>query len=471
MHFGSKACLLAALVAGLACSWMSTAAWAQGQAGSAPTVAAPREGAQAEPLPAPSSTARRLYDLHKDKLVQVRVLVAGSESQASAGSAFVVSGEGLLVTNFHVVAQLVHEPDRYRAEYARTDGGKGKLSIVAIDVQHDLALVRVAKADGVDAAKTVWTPVNLAPDDSLRQGDKVYSLGNPLDLGFAISEGTYNGRPERSLYPHLLFTGAMNPGVSGGPAMDEGGRVVGVNVSGYGRGNAELTNFQVPVKFVRELMARAVPRAAQANPVTAQELRTQLRDQLVAHQTLMLDGLNSAAWKTQTLGPYRVPVIPETLARCWGDVSKAETKNYRLESARCSLESSLFVGDNVYMGSVSTQHEVISSERLGALRMAQMRSTSLGNERYNVAAQSRVRTSSRCTEAFVNNGSLPMRVITCLRAYRKLDGLYDLSTIVSTLDDTREGLESVLHLRGVEAERGHRESRRFVEAIARGVPR
>lgn len=419
-----------------------------------------------EALPTPSSTARQLYDRQRDKLVQVRVLVAGTESQSSAGSAFVVSANGLLVTNFHVVAQLVHEPDRYRAEYALTDGRRGPLTVVALDVQHDLAVVRASAPTKSSEAPIAWTPVQLAPDDSLRQGDKVYSLGNPLDLGFAISEGTYNGRPERSLYPHLLFTGAMNPGVSGGPAMDEAGRVVGVNVSGFGR-SAELTNFQVPVKFVRELLTRVQARGERSEPVTVTELRAQLRGQLVAHQNLMLDGLGSKHWKTQPLGAYRVPVIPESLARCWGDVSKAETKNYRLESARCALESSLFVGDSMRVGSVSTQHEVVSSERLGALRMASMRASSMGNERYNIGRQSRTLTASRCTQGFVRNASLPLRVVTCLRAYRKLEGLYDLTTIVATLDGEREGLESVLHLRGVDVDRAHVESRRFVEAIGR----
>lgn len=430
----------------------------------APAASAP-EAAPAQPLPAPpSSLARRIYDQHRDKLVQVRVIVAGSESQASAGSAFSVSPDGLLVTNYHVISQLVQEPDRYRAEFVRTDGVRGPLQILAIDVQHDLAVVQVGAAQ----RQTPWPVMTLAPDDSLRQGDKVLSLGNPLDLGFAISEGTYNGLPERSLYPHLLFTGAMNPGVSGGPALDDEGRVVGVNVAGYGR-SAELTNFQVPVRFVKTLLARAQVRAATGKPVTNADLRAEMLAQLMAHQNLMLDRMQTGNWRTQPLGPYRVPVIPDTLARCWGDVSNADKRSYRLETARCSLDSARYIKSSLQVGSVSTQHEVVTSDRLGALRLSAMRSQSMSNEGYHVAGQTRDRTASRCTEDFVRNTHLPLRVVVCARAYRKLEGLYDVSTVVVTLDSAQSGLESVLQLNGVAYARAMQESRRFVEAIGRST--
>lgn len=417
----------------------------------------------AERAPPPSSMARRLYDQHKAQLVQIRVLVAGSDSQSSAGSAFAVSADGLLVTNYHVVSPLVNEPEQYRAEFARTDGRRGAIALLAIDVQHDLAVVRALDGPGPVEA---WEPMELAPDDALRQGDKVFSLGNPLDLGFAISEGTYNGSPERSLYPHLMFTGAMNPGVSGGPALDDSGRVVGVNVAGYGRG-AELTNFQVPVRFVRELLVRARARHATRQPVAPAELKADMRQQLLAHQARMLDGLNGQAWKTQALGPYRVPVIPETLARCWGDISSSPARSFRLESVRCNLDSSRFISGTLDVGSVTTQHEVLSSEKLWPLRLARLRAQSLNNEAQRLGVQTRERTAARCRASFVRRGEMPLRVAVCVRAYRKLEGLYDISTTVVTLDHPQQGLESALHLRGVDHARGLQEAQRFVEAIAR----
>ena len=66
------------------------------------------------------------------------------------------------------------------------------------------------------------------------QGERIYSLGNPLDVGFAVIEGTFNGLVDRSFYPTIFFAGSLNPGVSGGPTMDQEGRVT----AGSGRSAA-----------------------------------------------------------------------------------------------------------------------------------------------------------------------------------------------------------------------------------------
>jgi hypothetical protein len=340
----------------------------------------------------------------------------------------------------------------------RTNQERGDVELLAIDVQHDLAVVRLKGK----APAAGWPTLQFAVDDSLQQGDRVFSLGNPLDLGFAISEGTHNGRPERSLYPQLLFTGAMNPGVSGGPAIDEAGRVVGVNVAGYGR-SAELTNFQVPVKFAKALLTKA-----QARPnATLAQLRADLHAQMMDHQNVMLDALHKGQWPTEPLGPYRIPVIPNTLARCWGDASDSSQKSFRYRSARCDLGSSVYLLDRLRAGSVSLQHQVSTSQTLSSLSFANVRSKSFSNERHLYASHNRHRTASRCTEDFVTTSHLPMRTVVCVRAYRKLEGLYDISTLAVTLDADREGLESQLTLNGVDFARGIAESRRFIETITR----
>src|SRR5205807_1245578 len=91
---------------------------------------------------------------------------------------------------------------------------------------NDLALVRLDRADRPFFAFDVRTA-----EADLPRGERLYSLGHPLGIGFTIVEGTYNGPVERSYSPRIHFTGALNPGMSGGPAVDGDGRVVGVNVS------------------------------------------------------------------------------------------------------------------------------------------------------------------------------------------------------------------------------------------------
>ena len=92
-----------------------------------------------------SASARRIYDFGRPRLLQVRTLLRDQDSQASVGSGSLVGPDGLILTNYHVVSQVALEPQRYRLNFQTVDGVKGALQLIAFDVVHDLALVRMAK--------------------------------------------------------------------------------------------------------------------------------------------------------------------------------------------------------------------------------------------------------------------------------------------------------------------------------------
>ena len=117
--------------------------------------------------------------------------------------------------------------------------GSVAVKLLAVDALHDLAVVQVGRQ-----GKGYFNIPDALP--TLTQGQYLYSLGNPLDLGFAISEGSYNGVIGRGFYDQLMFTGPINAGMSGGPNVTEDGRVAGVNVSK--RLDGELVSFLVPVQ-------------------------------------------------------------------------------------------------------------------------------------------------------------------------------------------------------------------------------
>ena len=110
-------------------------------------------------------------------------------------------------------------------------------TVLAIDVVHDLA---VLDAGLRGRPSFVLGPVAVA------QGNRLFSLGHPRDLGLSIVEGTHNGLLTHTLYPRIHLTGSLNPGMSGGPTIDEQGRVVGVNVSTAGN----QVSFLVPADRV-----------------------------------------------------------------------------------------------------------------------------------------------------------------------------------------------------------------------------
>ncbi len=103
-----------------------------------------------------SASARRLYDFGRPRLLQVRTLLRDQDSQASVGSGSLVGPDGLILTNYHVVSQVALEPQRYRLNYQTVDGAKGALQLIAFDVVHDLALVRMAKPPATVASRGVF---------------------------------------------------------------------------------------------------------------------------------------------------------------------------------------------------------------------------------------------------------------------------------------------------------------------------
>ncbi|MGH2610850.1 MAG: S1C family serine protease, partial [Tepidiformaceae bacterium] len=182
--------------------------------------AAGQQPAAPEELPV-SAQARSLYERTRDSVAQIRVLLGGSDTPAATGTGFTVGG-GRILTNYHVVADKALEPETYQLEFVLPDGRRGPLEIVAVDVIHDVAVV---KGDTGDVRALPFR------DSTLQKGDKGFSLGYPLNQGLTVVEGIYNGRSEEQYYERIHFTGAINPGMSGGPVVDTAGRVFGVNVA------------------------------------------------------------------------------------------------------------------------------------------------------------------------------------------------------------------------------------------------
>jgi serine protease Do len=442
-------------------------AMAAGQPASAPPTAptagapqaVPPEGDPSGPTPVVSGDAQRLYAQAKEHLLQIRVLTAAGRSQAGVGSGFVIGENGLTVTNYHVVAKLALEPARYVGEILDTGGQRGEFTILALDVLNDLAVLRVKRPQRGH--------LRLHADPAaLVQGQRLFSLGNPLDLGFAISEGSFNGVLARPYYEQILFSGAINPGMSGGPALAGDGKVVGVNVSK--RLDGELISFLVPARFVQALLTRA----ADVPSGTKFDFKREIGSQLVVHQTMMAERLLAQSFATKPLGHYAAPVHESTGVRCWGRQSERSQKPYEVDRLECRMESSLYIDDGLYAGYVNIRHEHISSTRLGSVRFAALYSDAFRNEHFGSHRSKRL-TGPQCTESFTRaaaEGAPPLRAVLCVRALREFDNLYEFNLLTATVDRAREGLQSRIDVSGVSYENGLRITRAFLEAIGRSRP-
>lgn len=410
-----------------------------------PEIAAPSVAAAPSPV---SPSAQRLYERARGQLLQVRTLLKGQDSQASVGSGFFVSDDGLIVTNYHVVSQVALQPERYRLTYTRVDGREGALQLLGFDAIHDLALVKAlppngpSRKSGVSVVDAPGEPLAFrAANDALAQGERIYSLGNPLDVGFAVLEGNYNGLVERSFYPSIFFGGALNSGMSGGPALDEAGRVVGVNVAT--RRDGQQVSFLVPAPFAQAL----VERARSAAPITA-PVYPQLTAQLLAHQEAVVQRFVQQPWRSAGHPHYLIPVPQEDFMRCWGRSTPADTKGLEFERSDCEMDTQIFVSGSLLTGSLGVRHEAYDGRKLGWMRFTERYSASFRNESFG-RRNPKEFTAPQCSERFVDRDGLPLRAVLCLSAYKRLAGLYDLSVLVATLDQARAGAQGRLDARGV----------------------
>ena len=409
-----------------------------------------------EPPPTLSRDASRIYAAAKGSLFQVRVLTSTGRSQATAGSGFVVSDDGLAITNYHVVAKLVTDPKRYVAEVVNTTGERDDITVLKIDVLHDLALIRINKRRG-------WPALRVS-SKTLKQGERLYSIGNPLDLGFAISEGSFNGLITRPYYPQILFSGAINSGMSGGPAVDGSGAVVGVNVSK--RLDGEQISFLVPAEFVSALIEQGKTVTTQP---TQQEFRRDIGQQLQMHQNTMADQLLKAPLSTRSMGDYRAPINETQGIRCWGDDPSQPQLKYRYSRLTCQMESQVMVEEALHTGFIGVRHEYFATEQLDSFRFLQFYSKAYRNETFG-NYRHRYWTGPECNDAFVKGDgsqSVPVRAVLCVRASRKFEGLYEFALRAATVDDTRSGLHTRVDVSGVTLENGQRIVQAFLDAIER----
>jgi serine protease Do len=395
-----------------------------------------------------AQTTEDVFKLHADSVVQIRVTAKGSGAKAVIGTGFVVRPD-TIVTNYHVVSNVVLHPDRYVAEVVARDAKVVEGRIAGLDVVSDLAVLTTT---GGPSATTLRLATSSPP-----QGARLYALGHPHDLGLSIVEGTYNGRLEHSLYEHLHFTGSLNPGMSGGPTITPNGQVVGVNV----RTSGNQVSFLVPVDKVRALLGTI---GAPQNP--DRPWIDVVRGQLLANEARYFATLMAAdPLPTVTLDGVVLPGQIAPFMRCWANSEAEESKPYSALRYDCSTDDYVFVSNQLMSGVVRYHHHVAHSEQLNRFQFSSLMSQYFGSEYGDFEGDEDDVTRFRCRERLVRNGDLPLKAVICLRAYRRLPGLHDAVLKVAVLGKTTRGAESSMAMSGVSPATVQKVVERYVRAI------
>lgn len=400
-----------------------------------------------------SASAKKIYDQSRLQLLQVRTLLKGQDSQSSVGSGFLVDDKGLLITNYHVISQFALEPDRYRLRFSTTDGLEGPLELIDIDVRHDLALLRLPRNSPANRGILHFRPASTP----LTKGERIYSMGNPRDVTFAVVEGNFNGLVERSFDPLIYYAGSINPGMSGGPVVDDDGRVVGINVSAMIF--AEQMSFLVPAGNAQALLQRSAHKTqALATPVWPT-----ITQQVLAYQNDLTQRFLAQPWRDGGHERYKLPVPQEQFMRCWGGNTASETKGIKTESTRCRMEHNLFVRDSLRVGYLDFEQYSMDGNSVGPWRFAQAYSRRFGlNTAMNPGKE---RTAAQCKESFVDSHGVALRSVVCMNAYKKLKGLYDLNILVATVDHDQQGVQGQFEANGVSFDNAMKLTAHYLEGF------
>ena len=182
------------------------------------------------------------FDFFRGNYRQFRGPADEALVQNSLGSGVIVTNEGHIITNNHVVDRVDE------IEVMLSDGRTKKARLIGADAQLDLAVLKMDEP----AAK----PLKLGDSDTMQAGDFVLAVGNPFGFEETVTDGIISskGRPNRvDGFGDLLQTNAaINPGNSGGPLINLRGEVIGINTAIISRsGGSQGIGFAIPSNTVR----------------------------------------------------------------------------------------------------------------------------------------------------------------------------------------------------------------------------
>ena len=174
----------------------------------------------------------------------------GVVPSSGQGSGFIISKDGRILTNFHVIENA------QKIEVTLSDKHKYKAEIVLQDRAHDLALLQISGAKEL-------SPAVLSESHDLQVGQNVYAIGNPFGLSGTMTTGIISAirpvkEPQGATIDNALQTdAAINPGNSGGPLLNSRGEVIGMNTL-IATGGAEQSSgigFAIPVDTIKAVLS------------------------------------------------------------------------------------------------------------------------------------------------------------------------------------------------------------------------
>lgn len=397
------------------------------------------------------ATPDQIFEDLQASVFQIRMIEKKSGSRAALGTGFLID-ENRIATNYHVVSMDVLEPDRYRIEI-QLDDQSYALSVLTVDVVNDLAIL------SANDLPYQGEPFSLA-DRLPKQGTVLFSLGNPHNLGLTIVQGNYNGLVEHKFLDRIHYSGAINSGMSGGPAVDDRYRVVGINVASAGN----QVGFLVPVMALRQLKARSEALSP------GYDILHDIAQQIGETTDAMLDEVLAAEWPEETMGSAQILGKTVDWFECWGD-SHEDKEEGRLEISRgCNNADNIYLSHRFTTGFFEYEYYYFEAPDWPVTAFYRsLRHATSGAIPGNKASKEDVE-NYRCENSHVLTGKggerLRRRVSYCARPYKKLPGLYDVFFIGVSEDRENQAVMDHFTLSGVRPEASKKFLERFIKVLS-----
>ena len=359
--------------------------------------------------PAAALESKRIYQMHENSVFQIRVLNRETGKKTSIGSGFIVGNGRQIATNFHVINKIILEPDLFYVTYLTKNGHEGELKLLALDVVHDLALLVSDEYLG-----QAITAGDLPP-----KGAPVFAMGNPLDLGLSLAVGTNGGILNQTDDSRILFSGSLNPGMSGGPTFNENGEAIGINVATA----RNAISFIVPSKFLNKLITSS----KNIDGGSSASLKTEVAEQLLAYEKNYVEDLLNETWPTIQLRQLTLPGTISPTVRCWDNSAKLNAnalfKRYQI---RCANKNHVYLDDaNKFVGELIYEYYWLESDQLDTVRFHNLYQKLNKDQIENNLSQEEV-SNFNCNTWFVEVSAEEFKVNLCRREYVEYASLSDL---------------------------------------------
>ena len=379
-------------------------------------------------------SAQQLFERTRPSVVEIVTQTRGNGGIASTASGFLAHRNDWVVTNYHAVSEVIFEPDENELLVETHSRQRVSARVVAADVRRDLAILKLVSP--------VQAPVLQIRPELPSKGEPGYSIGKPGQYKHNIVTGTFNGLVEEDAAPLLVFSGPINRGMSGGPALNSQGWVVGVNVATSTEN--QLLGFLVPASALLELIQTTNRRPNESNEVLMQNIAQQFAEH-GRRQQLQLLKIRHAQ---RQLGPFKVQGDLSEEEECRTAYSKPAKLNYKQLQQTCESSSGLYINHGLYAGKMITGAFWIDGKELSDFALSRV-----VERRLNIMKKVHEEDSPTgrwyCSEQrLLTSGQILIQLHACKRPIEKLPGLSDYRFRYTPLIKGKDSLVVAVGLHG-----------------------